>query len=170
MRFATILLASAAVLMSSGGAAQPTVKDEAPVAAAAVDDVKVNQLVVYGDDPCPASTEDEITVCARKPESDRYRIPEPLRGNPNDPRNQSWVNRAEALEYVGRTGIGSCTPVGPGGGVGCFQQLVRQARAERAGSDEVNWTRLVEDARRERLSRIDAESERIEQEARERGE
>jgi hypothetical protein len=58
--------------------------------------------------------------------------------------------------------------VGPGGGIGCFQQLVRQARAERATSDEVNWTRLVEEARQERLGRIDAESDRVEQELRER--
>jgi hypothetical protein len=136
----------------------------------APEDVKVNQLIVYGTDPCPVSTDDEITVCARRPENDRYRIPEPLRDNPNDPKNDSWVNRAEALEYVGRTGIGSCTPVGPGGGIGCFQELVRKARAERASSDEVNWTRLVEEARQERLSRIDAESEKVEQELREQDE
>ena len=64
---------------------------------------KINQLIVYGDDPCPPSTDDEIIVCARKPESDRYRIPENLRGDPNDPANQAWANRATELEYVGRT-------------------------------------------------------------------
>ena len=30
---------------------------------------KVNQLIIYGDDPCPPSQGGEITVCARKPES-----------------------------------------------------------------------------------------------------
>jgi hypothetical protein len=154
MRFALALLIAAA---AAPAAAQITPAEE----------VKVNQLIVYGDDPCPVSSDEEITICARRPEGERFRIPEPLRDNPNDPANDSWVNRAEALEYHGRTGIGSCTPVGPGGGIGCFQQLVRQARAERAASDEVNWTRLVEEARRERLNRIDAESERIEQEIRE---
>ncbi|MGE5723350.1 MAG: hypothetical protein ACM3YM_12910 [Sphingomonadales bacterium] len=128
----------------------------APAQPAALDDAKVNQLIVYGDEPCPPSTDEEITVCARRPESDRYRIPENLRGDPTAPSHESWVNRAEDLEYVGRTGIGSCTPVGPGGGIGCFEQLVREAKAERANSDEVNWSRLVEEARQARLSRIDA--------------
>ena len=160
MRPALVAFLLATAVMASPAAAQP----------APVEDVKVNQLIVYGSDPCPVSSEDEITVCARRPEDDRFRIPEPLRDDPNDPRSDSWVNRAEALEYVGRDGIGSCTPVGPGGGIGCFQQLVRQARAERATSDEVNWTRLVEDARQERLNRIDAQSEKVEQELRERDE
>lgn len=125
---------------------------------------RINQLIVYGDDPCPTSTEEDIVVCARKPEADRYRIPENLRGDPNDPKNESWVNRATELQYVGRTGIGSCSTVGPGGSIGCFEQLVRQARAERESRDSVNWNRLIEEARQERLSRIDAESEAIERE------
>jgi len=129
--------------------------------AASTDDVKINQLIVYGEDKCPVSAGDEITVCARRPESDRYRIPEPLRDDPDAPANEAWTKRAEALEYVGRTGIGSCTPVGPGGGIGCYQQLVRQARAEREGGDDVNWQRLVEEARQERLSRIDAEAKSV---------
>jgi hypothetical protein len=130
-------------------------------AGAMADDVKINQLIVYGEDKCPVSAGDEITVCARRPESDRYRIPEPLRDDPDAPANEAWTKRAEALEYVGRTGIGSCTPVGPGGGIGCYQQLVRQARAEREGGDDVNWQRLVEEARQERLSRIDAEAKSV---------
>ena len=120
-----------------------------------VDDVPVNQLIVYGDDPCP-STADEITICVRLTEDDRYRIPENLRNDPNDPDSQSWTNRAIELSYVGRTGIGSCTPVGPGGTSGCFNQIVQQARAERAGGEQVNWNRLIEEARQERLRQIDA--------------
>src|SRR5690349_2906636 len=85
-----------------------------------LDGSKVNQLIVYGDDPCPRSTDAEITVCARKPESDRFRIPENLRDDPNAPVNEAWINRAESLEYVGRTGIGSCSTVGQGGMIGCF--------------------------------------------------
>jgi len=38
---------------------------------------KVNQLIVFGNDPCPASSGNEITVCARKGEEERFRIPEP---------------------------------------------------------------------------------------------
>lgn len=38
-------------------------------------DHRVNQLIVYGDDQRPPSTGDEITVCARKAESERYSSP-----------------------------------------------------------------------------------------------
>src|SRR5256885_7741370 len=53
--------------------------------------------------------------CYRVPEAERYRIPPNLRDNPNDPRNQSWTNRATELAYVGRTGTQSCSTSGPGG-------------------------------------------------------
>lgn len=132
----------------------------------AVDDADVNQLIVYGDDPCPPSTDEVITVCARRPDNERYRIPEDLRGDQNAPENQAWGARATELQYVGRSGIGSCSPVGPGGMIGCMDQLVRQARAERAGgADAVNWNALIEKAREERLSRIDAEAEAEEEAA-----
>ena len=149
--------ATAALLAFLLGAA-PALAQSAPEAAGP-DDVRINQLVVYGDDPCPQSTDEEITVCARKPDAERYRIPEDLRENPNDPVNQSWANRALEMQYVGRSGIGSCSTTGPGGMIGCYNDLVRQARAERAGRDSVNWNRLIEEARQERLDRIDAEAE-----------
>ena len=127
-----------------------------------IEDVKINQLIVYGSEQCPPSTEEEIIVCARKPEDERFRIPRDLRDDPNDPKGDSWAVRAKSFEYVGRSGIGSCTPVGPGGTIGCFDQLVREARAERANSDEVNWNRMIEEARQERLGRIDDASEAVE--------
>ena len=37
------------------------------------------EIIVYGTDPCPRATDDEIVVCRRLPESLRYRIPENLR-------------------------------------------------------------------------------------------
>ncbi|HEV2746280.1 MAG TPA: hypothetical protein VGW34_03155 [Allosphingosinicella sp.] len=138
--------------------------------AAGADNARVSQLIVYGDDPCPQSSADEIVVCARKPESERFRIPEELREDPDAAANQSWTARATELQYVGRSGIGSCSPVGPGGVTGCYAELVRQARAERAGRPSVNWNRLIEQARQERLGRIDAEAEAEEAEAQERGE
>jgi hypothetical protein len=151
-----LLLAAAALLPAVAAAAQPP---------AAPPEEKVSQLIVYGEDPCPRGNVDEIVVCARKPESERYRIPKALRGNPNDPANQAWTNRASELQYVGRSGIGSCSPVGPGGSTGCFNQLVREARAERAGRDEVNWNALIEAARQERLGKIDAKAAAEEAEA-----
>ena len=144
-------------------AAAPAAAQEA-AAAPTPDDTKISQLIVYGNDPCPASTEEEIVVCARKPESDRFRIPENLRSNPNDPANETWSQRATELQYVGRSGIGSCSPTGPGGVTGCYEELVRNARAERQGRDSVNWNRLIEEARQERLGKIDAEAEAVEDE------
>jgi hypothetical protein len=157
MRFA--ILAAAVLTTPFSAAAQQAAQQPA------VEDVRINQLIVYGDDPCPRSSDEEIIVCARRPESDRYRIPQNLRRDPNDPANRTWHDRAIELSYVGRTGIGSCTPVGPGGGIGCLNQLIDRARAERAGRDEVNWNRLIEEARQERLSRIDEQAEAEEREA-----
>ena len=130
------------------------------------DDVRVNQLIIYGDDTCPQSTDlNEVIVCARLPENDRFRIPPTLRNDPNAPVNQSWANRAIELQYVGRSGTDSCSPTGAGGFTGCFVQLANQGRAERRNSDEVNWARMIEEARQARLSRIDAAAEEEEQEA-----
>ena len=147
-----VLAAPAGAQRQTGSSAEVTPEEE----------LKVNQLIVYGNDPCPRSS-DEITVCARRPEEDRYRIPAPLRQT-EGPASNSWANRATELQYVGRTGIQSCSTVGPGGASGCLTQLINQARAERMGADGVNWNALIEDARRERLGRIDEESEQIERE------
>lgn len=149
-------LLAAPALAQQPGVAAP----EAAAAASTGAEPRVNQLIIYGEDPCPPGSNDEIIVCARLPEDDRFRIPPNLRNNPNDPVNQSWANRALELSYVGRSGTDSCSTVGGGGFTGCFNQLVTQARAERAGRDEVNWNQLIEQARRERMRRIDdAEAE-----------
>jgi hypothetical protein len=156
-----LLLAAAGVALSlAGGSASAQGTSAAPAA-----EPKISALVVYGDDPCPPSTDDTIVVCARKPDSERYRIPEALRGDPNDPKNQAWAERATALEYAGRSGIGSCSPVGSGGASGCFNQIVREARAERRGDPAVNWNALIEEARRERLGKIDEQAEAEEADA-----
>lgn len=167
MRLAFLTLPAAALalpaLAQQPGVPAPEAAAAAPQSSAADADApppetRVNQVIVYGDDPCPPSTSnDEIVVCARLPDQDRYRIPENLRDDPNDPVNQSWANRAIELSYVGRTGTESCSTVGAGGFTGCFNQLVRNARAERAGRDEINWNRLIQEAREERLRRIEEE-------------
>ena len=91
----------------------------------------ISEIIVYGTDPCPRSTDDEVVVCARKPEGERYRIPERLRSSGTRQQRQSWANRAIAFETYGKTGINSCSPVGPGGFTGCSQQLISQAFKER---------------------------------------
>ena len=137
----------------------------APPTAADVSSLRVNQLVIFEGDACPPSQGDTINVCAVLPGSERFRIPENLRSDPNSPENQAWTNKAIALSYVGATGIGSCSTVGPGGFTGCTQQLINQAVAERRGRPEVNWARLIEEARQQRLAGINTAAAQAEAEA-----
>ncbi len=104
-----------------------------PAPAVAQAGSRVSEIIVYGNDPCPRSTDDEVVVCARKPESERYRIPENFRSSGPRQAGEAWANKARALETVGATGINSCSPVGPAGHTGCLIQVIKQARAE---SDE----------------------------------
>ena len=99
-------------------------------APAAAQEMGVAEIIVYGTDPCPRSTDDQVVVCARKPESERYRIPERLREGGSLAARTAWANKAEALETVGATGTNTCSPVGPGGFTGCLTQVVKQARRE----------------------------------------
>jgi hypothetical protein len=163
----TLFALAAGLAAMPAFAQQPGVAVPGAEAAAPSADPRVNQVIVYGDDPCPASTNEEITVCARLPDSDRYRIPPNLRDNPNDPASRSWAGRALELQYVGRTGTDSCSPVGGGGFTGCFNQMVTQARAERrAAGTDVNWTRMVEEARAEREARLRAATQEEEEDER----
>jgi hypothetical protein len=160
MRHAFLAFAAVAAFAAPVMAQQPGV---AVPGAAGPEDIKVNQLIIYGNDPCPQSADpNEVTICVTLNEDDRFRVPPNLRENPNAPANQAWGNRAIELSYVGRTGTDSCSPSGPGGFTGCQQQLITQARAERRGSDAVNWARMIEEARQERLSRIDADAAEVE--------
>ncbi len=94
---------------------------------------RISTLVVYGNDPCPRSSDDEIVVCARQPESDRYRIPKKLRPQPyNAARDGSWAGTARVLESVSRQGLpNSCSPQGTNGQSGCFAKFLADARAQR---------------------------------------
>ena len=94
---------------------------------------RIARIVVFGNDPCPRiEGSDDIVVCARRPEGERYRIPPELRrADDNDPESTSWAVNAQSLEYVGRTGIQSCSTVGPGGFTGCWAEMMRAARNDR---------------------------------------
>ena len=117
--------------LTLGGAAIALAGIVAPAAPALAQNSKVSEIIVYGTDPCPRSTDDEIVVCARKPETERYRIPERLRRGGSLQSRQSWAARARSFETVGATGTNSCSPVGPGGFTGCLSQLTKQAFEER---------------------------------------
>ena len=118
------------MLLTVGAAALGATLALSPAPLAA-QNAKVSEVIVYGTDPCPRSTDDEVVVCARKPETERYRIPERLREGGSLQSRQAWAVRAKSFETVGRTGINSCSAVGPAGHTGCLDQLIDEAFAER---------------------------------------
>ena len=136
--FATALAASPAAAQDEGGD-------------------RINQIIIYGDDECPQSTGDTITVCARLDESERYRIPPRLRQS-GSPENESWSQRVQSLEAVGEFGPLSCTPVGAGADLGCTMKMIEAAYDERANSSSVRFAELIAAARDERLADIDADT------------
>ena len=155
IRSATVAAFTAAVAISSPAFAQDEAGD------------KVTQVIVYGDDPCAEGSDDEIVVCARMPEAERYRIPEMFRSDPAKPSEQAWTNRVVALERAGAFGTDSCSPAGLGGFTGCTQRLVQNAYAEKRQQDRVDWEKLTAEQRQKRLDAIDAEAEAVEARVRE---
>lgn len=111
-----------AVLLAASAPAAPAPAADPPQ--------RVSTLLVFGNDPCPRSTGDEIVVCARQPESERYRIPKALRGRKySAARDGSWAGTAKVLESVSRQGLpGSCSPIGSYGQSGCFRQFLEANR------------------------------------------
>lgn len=118
-----IALATAVALVG-----MPAALSAAPAPAAARE--RISTLVVYGNDPCPRSNDDEIVVCARQPESERYRIPKRFRERAyNAARDGSWAGTAKVLEYVSRQGLpDSCSPTGAYGQSGCFRKFLEENR------------------------------------------
>ena len=146
-RLITISAAVSTLVFATGPAAA---QDQGP-------EDKVNTLVVYGEDACPASTSGEIIVCARMDESERYRIPEALRES-GDPANESWASRVRSFESVGDFGPLSCSTAGAGSELGCTAKFIETAYQERAQGSDVRFSELIAAARAERLSTIDAEA------------
>jgi len=98
----------------------------APFAAPALAQRSERVLTIFGSDPCPSSNGEEIVVCRRMPEAERFRIPEELR-HTTGRGNETWGDRAASIEYVGKSGVNSCSPSGAGGASGCFRELARKA-------------------------------------------
>jgi hypothetical protein len=126
-------------------------------------DEKINQLIIYGDDKCPESKGDEIVVCARMDEADRYRIPTSLRADPNDPRNQAMSERIKSYEYVAASGTMSCSPSGAGGFTGCGLKEIDRAYAEKAQDPGITFGRLIAAERAKRMAGVDAEAAEVEE-------
>ena len=117
-----IPLAAAAVLAGMAFAAPPATAQSAAQ--------RVAEITVFGSDPCPRSTDSEVVVCRRLDERYRYRLPDSYRPSGTLQQRQSWANKARSIERAGRTGIQSCSPVGPAGYTGCLDQMIRASKAE----------------------------------------
>jgi hypothetical protein len=151
--FAPALVASAAAL----GVCAPASAQSA--------NEKINMVIAYSADECPQAKEGELVVCEILVEAERYRIPSNLRYS-DSPQNKAWAQRVEEIRYVGDFGAMSCSPAGAGGFTGCTQKFVEAAYKDRAEAENVRFGQLIEKARQERLSTIDAaaaaEQERVE--------
>jgi hypothetical protein len=96
---------------------------------------RATTALVYGEEACPKPTdEEEIVVCARRPERERYRIPKELRGEGDPLSETAWGSRNELLEEAARVNLpGSCSTVGSYGQSGCQRQFVDQWYKEMRG-------------------------------------
>jgi hypothetical protein len=93
---------------------------------------RATNIIVYGNDPCPKGEGDEIVVCARRPEEERYRIPKELRNTEKDTEARPWPDRAQALEDAARYALpGYCSTVGPSSQASCWVDMIRRWQAER---------------------------------------
>ena len=110
-------------------------------APALAQNAKVNEIIVYGTDPARA-----------RPTTRSWSAPASRRANatafPNAIARADRASRANpgptgriAFETYGRTGINSCSPVGPAGFTGCTQQLINQAFKERRKSRKASGLR-----------------------------
>ena len=124
MKNLAIAMSATALAVAGGIAALP-----APALAQSAPTVA--EIIVYGNDPCPRSTDDQVVVCARRPEAERYRIPPKMRSSGTPQQMESWAVRSKNLETVGATGINSCSPVGPAGYTGCLIKVIQEAKGER---------------------------------------
>jgi hypothetical protein len=157
IRLAAALLVSAcAGTLSVSAIAQPA--GQSSDAAAASDTANnMNLVIVYGSDACPQSRGDEITVCARKPESERYRIPEGLRDHPS-PQNEAWTNRVSSYERASASGTQSCSATGAGGWTGCMHNFVGNAYAEKKAASDTHFSDMVAQERQKREATIDSKA------------
>ena len=134
-------------LIGLAAAASPAIAQSA--------DEKINMVIAYNENECPVAQPGEVVVCEILVEEERYRIPSNLRYSDN-PANQSLARQVDQIKYVGDFGAMSCNPAGAGGFTGCTQKFIEAAYKDREEADNVRFSLLIEQARQERLSTIDA--------------
>ena len=98
------LLAAAFVLPAAASAqAQDASMQDFSQAETGQPPQRIRQVTLQGAEQCPKAAADEIVVCSRINPNEQYRVPKELRTPPEIPaQNQSWVNRAAAVDQVGR--------------------------------------------------------------------
>jgi hypothetical protein len=128
----------------------------APAAAQSASE-KINMVIAYDASECPVAKQGEVVICEILVEADRYRIPSNLRQS-DSPANISPARQVEEIKYVGDFGAMSCSPAGAGGFTGCTQKFIEAAYKDRAEADGIRFGLLIEQARAERLSTIDADA------------
>ena len=116
--FAALTFAAPALAQDDGSLAQSGSPPE-----------RTSVLYTYGDEPCPEAGEGEIVVCAQRPESERYRVPQELREELKEEEavgGGSWASKVEGYENVARASRpNSCSPVGSYGFSGCAAAALR---------------------------------------------
>lgn len=130
-----------AALIALSVATVPAVLAEEPMLGDAQQSVppeRISFLVTFGEEKCPEAIGDEIVVCAAQPESDRYRIPKPLREDEQVVvGGTSWTSAVESLDAYSRAVLpNSCSVNGSNGFTGCTQQALQKWFAERRGQLE----------------------------------
>jgi hypothetical protein len=125
------LLAAAALLASPALAAAQTRQAADSQAESGQPPQRIRSVQVQPGQACPKGSADEVVVCSTVNPDEQFRIPQPLRNTePTSADKQSWVNRAETIDTVGREAAGlpnTCSPVGSGGQTGCVQKLLRES-------------------------------------------
>ena len=118
------------MLMAAIGLGAPVLGLSSP--AVAQNAAQNGVLVIYGNDRCPTNSNgEEIVVCVRRGEEERFRIPKELRTTEASPDQQSWAVRQKSALEAGATGVGTCNTIGASGQSGCFFQNADRWRAER---------------------------------------
>ena len=78
-------------------------------------------VIVYGDDPCPASNGQDIVVCRHLPKAEQFRIPKDLRETEPSATSLGWASQQKALAGTGANVVAG----------GCFRDQARAWKAEK---------------------------------------
>lgn len=95
-------------------------------------------VTVYGNDACPKPLDpEEIVVCARRPEEERYRFKQ-LESDFGERLEQGGSDRVlGAMDAGNAGGPGSCSTVGPNGSAGCSMKFIAREKKIRKREEAI---------------------------------